>query len=53
MKTRQTPAKKRTNKPTKHYEKGQKIQRLLLFKTPTRSTRNNQTLLNISMTCTL
>lgn len=52
MATRQTNPKKASNKIVK-YEKGQKIQRLLLFKTPTRSKGNRHTLLNISMTCTL
>ena len=51
--TRKRKAAKRS-KRTVRYEKGQKIQGLLLLdKTPTRSTRNRQTVLNISMTCTL
>jgi hypothetical protein len=46
-------AKNRSNKTVK-YEKGHRVQRfLLLDKTPSRSKRNRQTLLNISMTCTL
>jgi hypothetical protein len=52
MATRQKTTKKSANTTIK-YEKGQKIQRQLLFKTPTRSRQNRQTLLNISMTCAL
>lgn len=51
--TRQPKAKKHS-KRTVRYEKGQKIQGILLLdKTPTRSRRNRETCLNISMTCTL
>lgn len=52
-------AKRQTNKKTRSgrtvkYEKGHKVQRLLLLdKTPTRSKRNRQTVLNISMSCVL
>jgi hypothetical protein len=46
-------AKNRTTR-TVRYEKGQKIKGFLfLNKTPTRSERNKETVLNISMTCTL
>jgi hypothetical protein len=52
-------AKRQTKKParsqkTVRYEKGHKVQRLLLLeRTPSRSKRDRQTCWNISMTCTL
>jgi hypothetical protein len=52
-------AKRQTNKSTRsnrtvRYEKGHKVQRLLLLdKKSGRSKRDRQTLWNISMTCTL
>jgi hypothetical protein len=49
MAKRQTKKTARSNTTIK-YEKGHKIKRLL---TPTRSKKNRETLLNISMTCTL
>ena len=53
MAKHQAKSKKRSNRTVK-YEKGQKVQRLLLLdRTPTRSKRNRETVWNISMTCTL
>lgn len=53
MARRQTKKTTRSQKTVK-YEKGHKVQRLLLLeRTPSRSKRDQQTCWNISMTCTL
>lgn len=53
MAKRQTKKSTRTQKTVK-YEKGHKVQRLLLLeRMPSRSRRDRQTCWNISMTCTL
>lgn len=53
MAKHQTKKSPRSHKTVK-YEKGHKVQRLLLLeRTPSRSRRDRQTSWNISMTCTL